>query len=61
MRLGDQRGDLLKGEQILAIFKKEERRKLTGSTGHHRGNQSVFEGNVECVLEFQFRKKIHKL
>ncbi|MCZ7398661.1 MAG: hypothetical protein O8C62_03105 [Candidatus Methanoperedens sp.] len=61
MRVGNQPGDLLKGEQILALFKKEEKRTLKNSTGHHRGNESIFKSDVECILEFQIRKKIHKL
>jgi len=61
-RTGDQPFDELKGPRVLVKFEQEKDRKEdVSSTGRHRGSRSVFEGNVECILEYAIYKTVHKL
>ena len=59
--MGKEVFDRLQGYQVVARFENESRRDLVKLTGKHRGQRSVFEGNVECILEFQIKTKEHKL
>lgn len=61
-RTGDQPFDVLKGPQVLVKFEEEkDKKRVVSSTGRHRGSISVFEGNVECTLEYAIYKTVHKL
>lgn len=61
-RIGDQPFDELKGPRVLVKFEREAGRKEgVNSTGKHRGFRSVFDGNVECALEYAIYKTVHKL
>jgi hypothetical protein len=60
-RTGDQHFDVLKGPQVLVKFEQEKEKRVVSSTGRHRGSRSVFEGNVECILEYAIYKTVHKL
>ncbi len=61
-RTGDQPFDELKGPHVLVKFEQEKNRKEgVSNTGRHRGHRSVFEGNVECTLEYAIYKTVHKL
>ena len=50
--------DKLEGYQVIARFYRERDRKLIRHTSGHRGQRSIFEGNVECILEFQIMSKV---
>jgi len=61
-RTGDQPFDELKGPRVLVKFEREtNRNEGVSSTGKHRGFRSIFEGNVECTLEYAIYKTVHKL
>jgi len=61
-RIGDKSFDELKGPRVLVKFEQEKNtKKVVSSTGRHRGLRSVFEGNVECTLEYAIYKTVHKL
>ncbi|MEA2074302.1 MAG: hypothetical protein U9O85_00970 [Euryarchaeota archaeon] len=61
-RIGDQPFDELKGPHVLVKFEQEkDRKKAVSSTGRHRGFRSVFEGNVECILEYAIFRTVRKL
>ena len=61
-RIGDQSFDELKGPRVLVKFERErDRKEGVSGTGRHRGLRSVFEGNVECILEYAIYKTVHKL
>ena len=61
-RTGDQPFDELKGPRVLVKFEREMNRKEgVSSTGKHRGFRSIFEGNVECTLEYAIYKTVRKL
>lgn len=61
-RIGDKSFDELKGPRVLVKCEREtDRREGMSSTGRHRGFRSVFEGNVECTLEYAIYKTVHKL
>ena len=53
--------DQLEGYQVIARFNKEKERELISHTGKHRGQRSIFEGNVECILEYQIMRRIRNL
>lgn len=59
---GDKPFDELKGPRVLVKCEREtDRREGMSSTGRHRGFISVFEGNVECTLEYAIYRTVHKL
>ncbi len=61
-RIGDQPFDELKGHHVLVKFEKEtDRMGGVSATGSHRGFRSVFEGNVECILEYAVFRKVRNL
>lgn len=61
-RIGDHPFDELKGPRVLVKFRREtDRKEAVSGTGRHRGFRSVFEGNVECLLEYPIYRTVHKL
>lgn len=59
-RTGKNNFDQLKGHQVIARFN-SEKRNLISHTSKHRGMRSVFEGNVECILDLPIMKKKRKI
>lgn len=53
--------DRLEGYQVIARFNQEKDRKLIRATAKHRNQRSIFEGNVECILEYQIISKKRNL
>jgi len=60
-RTGKEPFDRLEGYQVIARFNKEKDRKLIYHTGHHRGQRSIFEDNIECILEYPIMIKSREI
>lgn len=52
---------MLKGYQVIARFEKEISRETIRLGSRPRGRRSVFEGNVECILDLAIKTRVRRL